>query len=77
MPPRGLVALVAFDGGHIRQQQSELFRRVAIGTPPKDDQRRRRLVCEREERSEIDVGRRDDAVLDRGPLEDDQVVRTL
>ena len=43
----------------------------------KDDQRRLRLACEREERAEIGVGRHDDTVFDHGPLEDDQVLGTL
>jgi hypothetical protein len=66
-----------FDGRHVRKQQGQLFRWVAIRTPPKDDQRRCRLVREREERAEIGVGRYDDAVFDRSTLEDNHVVGAL
>lgn len=66
-----------FDGCHVRQQQGELFRWFSIRTSPEDDQRGHRLVCEREQRAEIGVGRHDDTVFDRGMLENDLVVGTL
>jgi hypothetical protein len=66
-----------FDRRHVRKQQSDLFRWFAIRAAPKDDQRRRRLVREREKRAEIGISRHDDAVFDRSMLEDDPVVRAL
>src|SRR6185503_18499863 len=65
------------DGRHVRQQQGELSRWFSIRTSPEDDQRRRRLVREREQSAEIGVGRHEDSVFDCGMLQDDYVVGTL